>query len=382
MLALTGCIGKTYQLLLAARLTTYLTTNNLIDNTMQKAFLPGINGCIEHNIVMDEIIADAKAKHHTAHITFFDLEDAFGSVPHSLIDETFRRNHLPNNIIDYFNNLYKNSKSVVSTSKFKTKPFCFRRGVFQGDPLSPIVFLLVFNPVLQSLKQEEEKYGYNLEDKRFITLPYADDFCIITTHKRSHQKIINTINNHVISMGMKLKPSKCRSFSISSGRPTSVSFSIGESMIPSIRDEDQKFLGKLLFFTGKSSDTFDYVKNVFKEALENIDKCAVRNEYKLWIYSNYLQPSKRFLLTIHNLNQTNLKNLDTFTDKFIKKWVGLPSCATNAIIHLQAGMNIKSILYMEAHCLSHTRTRLVIQCRGKFHVLILKMEYNRKKSLF
>ena len=48
MIALTGCIGKTYHLILSERLTTFLTRNKLIDPTLQKAFLPGINGCIEH----------------------------------------------------------------------------------------------------------------------------------------------------------------------------------------------------------------------------------------------------------------------------------------------------------------------------------------------
>ena len=56
MIALTGCIGKTYHLILAKRLTDYLTANNLIDSTMQKAFIPGINGCIEHNAIMEEAI--------------------------------------------------------------------------------------------------------------------------------------------------------------------------------------------------------------------------------------------------------------------------------------------------------------------------------------
>ena len=59
MIALSGCIGKTFHLLLADRLTKYLTVNNLIDPTMQKAFLPGINGCIEHNMVLDELIKGA-----------------------------------------------------------------------------------------------------------------------------------------------------------------------------------------------------------------------------------------------------------------------------------------------------------------------------------
>ena len=49
-----------------------------------------------------------------------------------------------------------------------------------------------------------------------------------------------------------------------------------------------------------------------------------------------------------------------FTDRYVKKWAGLPSSATNEIIHSRSGMHIKSIseLYMEVHCVSHARTRL------------------------
>jgi hypothetical protein len=57
--------------------------------------------------------------------------------------------------------------------------------------------------------------------------------------------------------------------------------------------------------------------------------------------------------------QTNLKKLDVFTDKYVKKWAGVPSSATNAVLHLRAGLHLKTIseLYMEAHCTSHARTR-------------------------
>ena len=70
MIALSGCIGKTYHLFLNDRLTTYLLCNKLIDPPMQKAFLPGINGCTEHNIVMDELIKYAKFKKNIFHVTF------------------------------------------------------------------------------------------------------------------------------------------------------------------------------------------------------------------------------------------------------------------------------------------------------------------------
>ena len=56
------------------------------------------------------------------------------------------------------------------------------KGTFQGDPLSPIIFNMIFNPLLQYL-ESIEKCGYKLGEKYFITLPYADDFTLITNDK-------------------------------------------------------------------------------------------------------------------------------------------------------------------------------------------------------
>ena len=89
---------------------------------------------------------------------------------------------------------------------------------------------------------------------------------------------------------MKHQPSKCRLFSCSSGKHKVVSLHIGDNEIASIRDEEQKFLGKLLFFNGKSEETLNLIKDTFVQCIANIDKTMVRNEFKLWIYSNYLLP--------------------------------------------------------------------------------------------
>ena len=94
--------------------------------------------------------------------------------------------------------------------------------------------------------------------------------------------------------------------------------------------------------------------------MDRIEASFVRSEYKLWMLKHYLIPSKRFLLTVHTLPQTHLKKLDTFVDKFTKKWAGLPKSATNVVIHLAEALDIPAIsaVYTEAHNTSHARTRL------------------------
>ena len=149
MISLTSCVGKLYHLILSQRTTEYLVNNKLIDPEIQKAFLPGINGCIEHNLTLEEIVKDARVNKRTLHITFFDLQDAFGSVPHSLIQHTLERNLFPQPVQDYLRRHYNNTKSIVVTPTFKTNEFSFKRGVFQGCPYSPIIFLLAFNPIIQ-----------------------------------------------------------------------------------------------------------------------------------------------------------------------------------------------------------------------------------------
>ena len=174
---------------------------------------------------MQEAIKYVRVKKKPMHITFFDLADAFGSVPHQLIMHTLETYQLPINIREYMANYLQQGWAVVKTKSWSSERFKFARGVFQGDPLSTIIFIWIFNPIIKAI-QQDPKLGINIKGQTIATLPFADDFCLITTNKRTHQKAINTINRNISSMGLRLKPAKCRSFSLSSDRPDKIIFSI------------------------------------------------------------------------------------------------------------------------------------------------------------
>ena len=226
-IALSSCVGKLFHQILSDRISGFLVGNKFIDPEAQKAFLHGISGCQDHNLILSEIINHAKSNNRTAHITWFDLEDAFGSVSHDLISICMDRMHLPDNVKNYILSLYGKLKGKIRTSKWVSEEFSFSKGVFQGDPLSPIIFLMCFNPILEDLKKFEATDGYCLEGMSFITLPFADDFNLITRDVRKHRKLMIRLHELTTSMGLKLKPPKCRSLSIRAGKSEEVVLFVG-----------------------------------------------------------------------------------------------------------------------------------------------------------
>ena len=361
MIALTSCIGKLHHQILAERIEEFAIQNGLINPEMQKAFLKGISGCIENNQVLHELVRDAKGRSKTIHITFFDLQDAFGSIEHELIHHVLEFYAFPTELKSYIKNLYSRLEGQVRCPQGLSSKFEFRRGVFQGDPLSPIIFLLVFNPVLKYLQSIEDQYGYNLNGTRYISVPFADDFNLITGNKRTHQRIMNDIAVLTSSMNLTLKQSKCCSLSICRGSPTEIEFVINGNTIHNIREKPEKFLGSWLTFHMKSDDAFSFVRNKLVNALECINSTHVRNEFKIAVLTRYSLPSLRYVLTVHDLTNTQLSALDGIVTKQIKEWLNIPAHgASPAILHSRDGLQFKTVseLYKECHVLAHASSRL------------------------
>ena len=58
-IAFTSTIGKLLHKILAIRLERFLFSNDLIDSTIQKGFLTGVNGTFEHIFSVSEILDNA-----------------------------------------------------------------------------------------------------------------------------------------------------------------------------------------------------------------------------------------------------------------------------------------------------------------------------------
>ena len=161
-IALKSCIGKHFHRIIARRLEKFLLANNIIDTSVQKGFLSGVNGTMEHLFALNSLLENVRLYNLPIFVTFLDLKNAFGSVPHNLILDMLSHIQLPSEVTSYIAQCYSKLEAQVSTKEWSTSHFAIRRGIFQGDTLSPLLFLIAFQPVIK-LAGTLEPDGYRLQ---------------------------------------------------------------------------------------------------------------------------------------------------------------------------------------------------------------------------
>ena len=139
-IALTSVVGKVFHKIISSRLEKYLRENNVINTSIQKDFITSLPGVYEHIYSLSAILQDATSTKKPLMITFLDLKNAFGSVPHQLLFDMLRAVKVPSTLLSYVKSFYSKLFVIVTTKNWETLPIPFHRGVFQGDTMSPIMF--------------------------------------------------------------------------------------------------------------------------------------------------------------------------------------------------------------------------------------------------
>ena len=94
-----------------------------------------------------------------------DLMNAYGRVPHELIVFALRHYKFPDEVVEYIVKYYNELIVPVKTRNWKSKWFYYMIGLFQGDPLSVVLFLIAFN-LLLDLIQVEKREVLSFEDQK------------------------------------------------------------------------------------------------------------------------------------------------------------------------------------------------------------------------
>jgi len=181
-IAIASAVGKIFFSVLSDRLQFFMIKNCYISREIQKGFLSGVAGCIEHTFALLEAQRDAKNSHRQIVLTWLDLANAYGSVRHNLIQFALNWYHVPKPVQEMIFDYYEKLCAMVTTNDWSTGFFLFDIGLFQGCVLSTILFDCVFQLLLDFLKPKS-RLGYEFKSTPTVSTflkAYAHDFTLST----------------------------------------------------------------------------------------------------------------------------------------------------------------------------------------------------------
>jgi hypothetical protein len=151
-ISLLGCLYKLIAKVLTARLSNVM--DSLVNST-QSAFIKGRN-LVDGVVVVNEVLDVAKKTGRECMVFKVDFEKAYDSVDWGFLEYMLRRFGFCEKWIDWMREcVFAGSMSILVNGS-PTREIDIHRGLKQGDPLAPFLFLLVAEGLGGALRRAVE----------------------------------------------------------------------------------------------------------------------------------------------------------------------------------------------------------------------------------
>ena len=148
-------------------------------------------------------------------ICWIDLANAFGSVPHNLVQFSMEWFAVPRRFRNLIFNYYKSIYAFVEGPNWNSDWFWISTGVPQGCTASTIIFDMVFQLLLDIHKSFVPNISFKMPraDISIFNPTYADDVALLSDTPEQNQLAMEAFQKAWMwSQSFKLKIPKCRSF--------------------------------------------------------------------------------------------------------------------------------------------------------------------------
>ena len=120
--------------------------------------------------------------------------------------------------------VYTDYRISIATDEYLTLSITIEKGVLQGESLLPLLFNLVINTLINTIKQEKLNcvgYIYDgcIPPKHW--LQFADDTAIVTAIESDNQHLVNAFTKWSSWAGLIIRVDKCSTFGIKKVRTDS-----------------------------------------------------------------------------------------------------------------------------------------------------------------
>ena len=211
------CVGnallKLLCLLLNNRLKSYLKDKNIIYNNQIRfeEKCRTTDHLLTLKALINKHVQDASKK--KVHAAFIDFRKAFDNVWHCGLFHKLQNYGINGNFLNTIKSMYDKTECAVKINNQCTNFFKCSKGVRQGCPLSPTLFNLYVNDLIDELNKTNPT-PLDLGHEPITCLMYADDLIILSSSHDGLQQCLNSLSKYCDQWKLQVNSnkSKCMTF--------------------------------------------------------------------------------------------------------------------------------------------------------------------------
>ena len=251
---------------------------------------------------------------------FIDFQKAFDSVEWEFLLKCLEAFNFGPDFLHWVKVFYKNIQSCILNNGMTSTFFTLERGVRQGDPLSPYLFVVAVETLAIAITQNSDIEGIYIEEQQTKLLQYADDTTAILADTNSAKVLFELLDRFRNISGLKMNCSKTEGMWIGSLKESKEEyFGIKWPKIPIKAlgvyfTHDQKLLKEKNFI--ERLDSIEKLINIWSSrGLSIYGKVTIIKSFLIpkFVYVCSLLPTPKEI--VHKLNQLLFKFLWNGTDK-------------------------------------------------------------------
>uniref|UniRef100_A0A8C7INA6 Reverse transcriptase domain-containing protein n=1 Tax=Oncorhynchus kisutch TaxID=8019 RepID=A0A8C7INA6_ONCKI len=292
-------------------------------------------GCSENLMILGGLIKRSRREGEMLAVVLVDFARAFDSVSHLHILEALGQRGLDEHIIGIVKDAYTGVTTSIKVNEERFPPVGIRVGVKQGDPMSPLLFNLALNPLIDTL--ERYGLGYELDDQQITTLAFADDLVLVSGSWAGMAHNILILEEFCNRTGLRIQPGKCHGFLTQKTRRARLInlcepwIMCGERLHMVGPEESVAYLGM------RVSPWYGIMEPEPVERLRNwirsIGRSPLKPSQKVKMLSVYAIPRMVYRADHGGLGPRILEVLDGMIRKAVKVWLHLPQCTCDGLLY-------------------------------------------------
>ena len=151
-------------------------------------------------------------------MAWIEYKKAYGMVLHSWIINSLKMYKISDEVINFIDTSMKTSREKLTSEGRSLAEVNIQRGIFQGDALSPLLFIIAMMPLYHTLGKCTAGYKLSRSQEKINHLMYMDDIKLFAKNEKEQETLIHAVRIYSEDIGMEFGIEKCAMLVMKSGK--------------------------------------------------------------------------------------------------------------------------------------------------------------------